>query len=366
MTCSVAGLRCFDGGLPFQASYDRECIRYRRSACDKLVEDGRGSGLWFTAYGSWLLSGHGSSGNATDGEDKCNKQVMSAGLGAPPGAWSAAVEVTPLWDGPLPSSLGKIPDPLHRAEAETLIAKAGPDALTMNVYGFLLKLDDRLALIDTGAGRLVNPQLGRLAAALNEQGVAPPQIDTIFMTHVHRDHFGGLVDDAGQAAFPNAELVLHQQEASFWLDSASEDMPERARRYLDSTRQVLALYSGRLHRVKDNEVFAGVSAHAAPGHTPGHTCWLVESGGQAILAWGDLIHIAHIHLPSPHIAMEYDLDPVAAQRSRLRILDWVATDNILVAGAHLPAPGIGAIVRNGNAYAFEPDRSVNAAPAQVK
>ncbi len=64
--------------------------------------------------------------------------------------------------------------------------------------------------------------------------------------------------------------------------------------------------------------------------------------------------------------MEYDLDPVAAQRSRLRILDWVAADNILVAGAHLPAPGIGAIVQNGNAYAFEPDRSISAAPAQVK
>ena len=267
-----------------------------------------------------------------------------------------AIEVTSLWDGPLPSALDKIPDALHRAEAEALIATAGPDALTMEVYGFLLRLGERLALIDAGAGRLMSPELGKLHAALSAQGVAPQQVDTIFMTHLHRDHFGGLADGEGKAAFPNAELVLHEKEAGFWLDTRFDDMPRRSRRYYDATQQTLALYADRLRRVKDNESISGVSPHLAPGHTPGHTGWLVQSGGQSILAWGDLIHIAHIHLPAPHIAMEYDLDPVVAKQSRMRVLDWVTTDQILVAGAHLPMPGIGAIVRKGNAYAYEPDR----------
>lgn len=282
------------------------------------------------------------------------------------GRMIGAVEVTPLWDGPLPSSLDKIPDPLHRAEAEALVAKAGPAALTMAVYGYLLRLGERLALIDTGAGCLVNAALGRLPAALAAQGVAPERIGHIFLTHVHRDHFGGLADAAGQAAFPNAELVLHEREACFWLDSRIEDVPPRARRYYDSSRHVLSLYASRLRRVKDNEGLPGVSACLAPGHTPGHTCWLVQSRSQSLLAWGDLIHIAHIHLPSPHIAMEYDLDPAVAKQSRLRILDWVAGDGIPVAGAHLPAPGIGMIVRNGNGYAYEPDRSLMAAQADAQ
>ena len=266
------------------------------------------------------------------------------------------IEVTPLCDGPLPSSIGMIPDPAHRAEAEELLAKAPADALTMNVYGFLLKLGDSFALIDSGAGRLMSPDLGKLPEAMRAAGVAPEQIEHIFMTHVARDHFGGLADDRGQAAFANAELVLHENEAGFWLDSKLEDMPQRARRHLDSARQALSLYAGRLRRVKDGETIQGVTAHLAHGHTPGHTCWLVQSGGQSLLAWGDLIHIAHIHLPAPHIAMEYDLDPVVALQSRLRVLDRVARDRIPVAGAHLPSPGIGAIVRNGAGYAFEPDR----------
>ncbi len=277
-------------------------------------------------------------------------------LQASRGRMIGAIEVTPLWDGPLPSSLGKIPDPLHRAEAEKLIARAGADALTMEVYGFLLRLGDRLALIDSGAGQLMPPDLGKLPHALSALGVAPDQIEHIFMTHVHRDHYGGLINREGEAAFPNAELVLHEKEAGFWLDNKIADMPERARRNYDSARQALSLYENRLRRVKDNDDMFGVSAHLAPGHTPGHTCWLVRSGGQSILAWGDLIHIAAIHLPAPHVAMEYDLDPEAAKQSRARVLDWVATDNILVAGAHLPSPGIGTIVRTANGYAYEPDR----------
>jgi glyoxylase-like metal-dependent hydrolase (beta-lactamase superfamily II) len=267
-----------------------------------------------------------------------------------------AIEVTPLWDGPLTTSFDKIPDPAHRAEAERLIVKAPSDALTMNVYGFLVRSGDEVALIDAGAGRLVNPDLGKLASALRALGVAQEQVKHIFITHAHRDHYGGLVNEKGEAAFPNAELVLHKKEAGFWFDTSVEDMPPRARANLESMRHCFAPYLGRIRRVEDNEGVMGVAAHLAPGHTPGHTCWIIRSDGEALLAWGDIIHIAYIHLPAPHIAMEYDLDPKMAGESRRRVLDWVAKDGIAVAGAHLPSSGIGTIVHDGASYAFRPDR----------
>jgi glyoxylase-like metal-dependent hydrolase (beta-lactamase superfamily II) len=270
------------------------------------------------------------------------------------------IEVTPLWDGPLPTSLAKIPDPKHRAEAEALIARANRNALVLDVHAFLLRIGDRLALIDTGSGRLGNPDLGRLPGALATAGVTHDEIGTIFMTHAHRDHYGGLVDAQGACAFPNAELIFHEKEARFWLDSAFEDMPQRARSHYHPTREVLSRYADRLRRVTDGEDVFGISAVLAPGHTPGHTCWLIQSDGACMLAWGDLIHIAEMHLPSPHIAMEYDYDPDLALRSRLRMLDWVATDRIPIAGAHLPVPGMGTIVRSSGGYACEADQPASA------
>jgi glyoxylase-like metal-dependent hydrolase (beta-lactamase superfamily II) len=142
----------------------------------------------------------------------------------------------------------------------------------------------------------------------------------------------------------------------FWLDSKPEDMPQRARLNVASMKQALAPYAGRIRRIGDNESLSGISPHLAPGHTPGHTCWLVQSNSQFLLAWGDVIHISYIHLPAPHIAMEYDLDPATAKQSRLRVLDWVARDRIPVAGAHLPSPGIGMIEQNAGVYEFRPDR----------
>jgi len=265
------------------------------------------------------------------------------------------IEVTPLWDGPLASSLEKIPDPAHRREAEQLIAQAPAGAMTMDVFGYLLKIDGGFALIDTGAGCQMSADLGKLVDSLRAHGVTPEQIGHIFLTHLHRDHFGGLVDARGHAAFPNAQLIVHEREAAFWLDTELEDMIERARRYRDLARALTAPYANRIRRLKSDEGFLGVTARPAPGHTPGHTCWHVQSGGQSILAWGDLIHIAWLHLPSPHIAMEYDLDPATALQSRRRVLDWVSNERILVAGAHLPSPGVGTIVREGNGYAFEPE-----------
>jgi glyoxylase-like metal-dependent hydrolase (beta-lactamase superfamily II) len=264
------------------------------------------------------------------------------------------IEVVPLWDGPLPTSLEKIPDSAHREEAEALIASISRDALVLDVYAFLVRIGDHCALIDTGSGRLGNPALGRVAQAIAAAGVTPSEISTIFMTHAHRDHYGGLVDAQGLAAFPNAELIFHEKEAAFWLDTEFEDMPLRARPHYHPTRAVLRCYEGRIRRVTDDEDVLGICAVLAPGHTPGHTCWLMQSDGAYMLAWGDIIHIAEMHLAAPHIAMAYDYDPEVALRSRLRVLDWVATDRIPIAGAHLPPPGMSVIVRHGGHYAYEP------------
>jgi len=263
------------------------------------------------------------------------------------------IEVIPLLDGPLPSSLDKIPDPAHRAEAEQLIAKVGSGVLVMPVYAFLLRFDDKLVLIDSGSGKLGYDTLGRVFERLKDANVRPDEITDILMTHLHRDHYGGLVRE-NSAAFARANLVIYEPEAQFWLDTNKSDMPARAQNSVEEVRRVVALYGDRVRRVGTEEVFPGIRARPSPGHTPGHACWEVTSAGKTLLAWGDVIHISQIHLPAPYIAMEYDLNPVVALQTRLSILDWVTDSNVTVAGSHLPEPGLWKVVKGENGCELRP------------
>ena len=263
------------------------------------------------------------------------------------------IEVTAVSDGVLAAPLDVILG-MDKAEVERLAGKK--DAITISVNAFLLKLNGKWALVDAGSGNTMGPTLGKLPDNLRALGVAPEKIETIFLTHLHPDHSNGLVDDAGNAVYPNAEIVLHETEAGFWLDrEPSSGESERVRRNIAKAAVTTAPYRKRMRTVREGEAMPGVSALALAGHTPGHTGWLIRSGNDGLLIWGDVVHLASIQIARPDTGLVYDVDPQAACATRKRMFDRVATDRLMVAGMHLDFPGFGHIVRKGTAFAFEPD-----------
>lgn len=264
-----------------------------------------------------------------------------------------SIEVTALSDGPFPATLDSFID-FPRTEAERLVGGAQPLFLPVNCY--LLKLGVKWALVDTGCGPTMGPELGQMPNNLRALGIAPEMIDHVLLTHIHPDHALGLLDASGRAAFSNAELIVHEQEAAFWLNrDAGSGASERIRRNIGKGQAACAPYRDRLRVVRDGEALPGVTATALAGHTPGHTGWLVHSGNESVLMWGDLVHLAAVQVPRPDAALVFDVDPEAASVTRQRMFDRVAADRLRVAGAHLDCPGFGYIVRHGASYRFEPD-----------
>jgi glyoxylase-like metal-dependent hydrolase (beta-lactamase superfamily II) len=264
------------------------------------------------------------------------------------------IEVTALSDGVLATSLDVVLG-MDRAEVRRLAGSTNGDGVHIAVNAFLVKLARKWALIDAGAGNSMGPTLGKLPEQLRAFGVAPEEIAAVFLTHIHPDHSNGLVDDMGRAAFPNAELILHEAEVRFWLDrDEASGETERIRRNIAKAAVATAPYRPRMRGVGEGEAMAGVSAVALPGHTPGHTGWLIASGKQSLLIWGDLVHLASVQVARPDTGLVFDVDPQQAGATRRRMFDRVAADKLTVAGAHMDFPGFGTIVRRGASFAFEP------------
>ena len=265
------------------------------------------------------------------------------------------ITVTALSDGVLAAPLDVVLG-VERAEIERLAGRKPGEPLAIAVNAFLLERAGKWALVDTGSGNSMGPTLGKLPQNLRALGVAPERIETIFLTHLHPDHSNGLVDDGGNAIYPNAEVVLHETEAAFWLDrDEASGATERIRRNIAKTKVTTAPYRARMRTVRDGEAVPGVSALLLAGHTPGHTGWLIQSGRDSLLIWGDLVHLAAIQIARPDTGLVYDVDPQAACATRRRMFDRVAADKLAIAGAHLDFPGFGSIVRKGSGFAFEPN-----------
>jgi glyoxylase-like metal-dependent hydrolase (beta-lactamase superfamily II) len=243
------------------------------------------------------------------------------------------------------------------AEASALHNAAfrhGPPRITVNA--FLLHMPGRLVLVDGGCGASMGPDMGGLSVGLASIDVAPADVDVVLATHLHPDHVGGLVDGDGRAVFPNAELVVHEAEPRFWGDDAVlAKLSDQNREFANLARATLAAYGNRLRQVSDGEVLPGISALPAPGHTPGHTGWLIASGGDALLIWGDVVHMPGVQFARPDAGMGFDVDGAQAIATRQRIMDMAATDRMRVAGMHLDFPAFGHLVRAAEGYAFVPE-----------
>ena len=228
-----------------------------------------------------------------------------------------------------------------------------------SVNAYLINTGDHLVLVDTGGGIRMKPALGKVAAALEASGYRPAQVDTILLTHMHGDHIGGLIDGDGKPLYPNATVMVAKAESDYWLStSRAAKATAKMQARFDAARRVAAPYQARdrWHTfTKGTEVVPGILALDARGHTPGHTAYQVESEGHGLLIWGDLVHAHAVQFARPGVSIAYDSDQQQAIVTRRGLFKATAASGILVAGMHLPFPGIGHVRAVGNgSYAWVP------------
>ncbi|ELY4803427.1 MBL fold metallo-hydrolase [Cronobacter malonaticus] len=225
---------------------------------------------------------------------------------------------------------------------------------TIAVSGYLIRGHGRVILVDAGTGGRNNAG-GALPAALRASGVAAEDIDTLFLTHGHPDHLGGLLREDGTPAYPHATLYLHPAEAAFWQDEARLlAANERTQRNILQARRTLERYAPRLRFTDEADIAPGVRPVPLPGHTPGHTGLRIDSQAESLLIWGDVVHYPHIQTLHPSVTIAFDNDPAQAEITRQTVLALAARERLLIAGMHLGRRGFACVQKTGDGYRLIP------------
>lgn len=269
------------------------------------------------------------------------------------GGWPALV----LSDGPLTLHAPQevlLDAPAEALSAALLAAGQAPGRLRVQQNLLLVDLPGHRVLFDTGLGtaRLFGEDSGRLPDSLAGAGIDAGSITDVVLTHAHSDHAWGISSDDGTPNFPAARIHLAEAEYVHWTDPA---LLAAGNNSAKGVHRHLVPLCDRIRLLGAGEApLPGIAALPTPGHTPGHTSYVIGTGEDALLLLGDAAFHAPASLAFPASRSRYDTDPARAIATRIALLARIAAEGAMVIGYHYPFPGIGRIERYGEAYRFRP------------
>jgi len=300
--------------------------------------------------------------------------ALTARAAVPPAATQApgfyrykvgAYECTSINDGarsfPLPDTFVKnVPKEEVVAAAEAAYMPKGMVTVPFNPQ--LINTGSKLVLIDCGNGiatyEPTKGAVGRTMQNLAAAGVDPKSIDVVLISHLHPDHTNGIRAADGSMAFPNAEIMVPAKDWEFWMsdeNAAKAQSNEMMKNYFNNVRKIYAGIESKVTKYDwGKEVAPGITSVAAPGHTPGHTAFVIASGSSKILIQSDVTNIPEFFLRNPDWHVAYDADPVLAQETRHKFYDMAAAEKATVVGFHFTFPSIGHVEKDGTKYRLIP------------
>jgi glyoxylase-like metal-dependent hydrolase (beta-lactamase superfamily II) len=269
-------------------------------------------------------------------------------------------QITAVTDG---VSTYPIPDGFvtnaSKAEISAALAAAylDPEQLSVPYTPIVVNTGAHLAVIDTGTGEgnfaTSKGAAGQFQRNLRAAGFTPEAVDVVIISHFHGDHVNGLLTADGKLAFPNATVMVPEKEWAFWMDDGEmsrapkgrmEGLFKNNRRVFDALNRKVTPYAW------EKDVLPGIKAVGTPGHTPGHTSYVISSGKDQVFVQSDVTNLPALFARNPGWHPAFDQDGVMAEATRRRVYDMVAAERMLIQGFHYPFPGAAYLEKTSSGY----------------
>ncbi len=231
------------------------------------------------------------------------------------------------------------------------------DGIPVGYNVLLLRTNDQTVLVDAGFRR---PD-GKLHLALEELAVDPGEIDLIVITHSDGDHIGGILDEHGELAFVNSRYVLLDTSWQQWSTAKGRSelvkLNGSTKERIQSGWDIYSAVQDRMILVKSGQAFIpGLRLLAAPGHRYDHSVLEVTSLNDKLLHISDGV-IHPLFMGNKAWYSTYDANPPLAVETKIELLNWCASEGMLVFGTHFPFPGLGRVEKGENRWRWLPAES---------
>jgi glyoxylase-like metal-dependent hydrolase (beta-lactamase superfamily II) len=250
------------------------------------------------------------------------------------------------------------------AQNRDWLRKAGAidadDMLILCFQSYIVRTPHHTILIDSCIGndkpRPLRPKWNMKTddpdlRALQAAGISVADIDFVMCTHLHVDHVGWntrLEGGRWVPTFPNARYLFGKTEFDYWTEQhAKTAVPA----FGDSVLPVVEAKRAEIVR-DDFAIGDHLRILPTPGHTPGHSAFVLGREKDDAVFAGDLIH-SPLQALHPELSPRFDVDQAQAAVTRRNFLERYCDTDTLCCTAHFPSPSTGKIRRKGNGFACE-------------
>ncbi len=212
------------------------------------------------------------------------------------------MKIIPLSEGSFTIDKTKLFVPFNAGSDDLQQRPVG--SLLVEVQPFVITTTEDVLLLDTGLGFTNKDGILQIHQNLMDAGINPSEVTKVLMTHLHKDHAGGVsIEDKTSGkrkmSFPNAKYYFQKKELEFAFEKG---FPSYITEELECLKD-----STQIRLLNGNGVIDGYIKHEVTGaHSPYHQVYWIVDGGETLFFGGD--DAPQLHQMKSRFIAKYDYD----------------------------------------------------------